>query len=50
MFRELKEVSVRMQYYFERHKERWERRYNQKYPNTTGEFGTIGGIRFIKTD
>lgn len=50
MFRDLKIISARTRYYYEQHKRRWERRYKQKYPNTTGEFGTIGNIRWIPTD
>lgn len=47
MFRELKAVSARIRYYFERHKQRWERRYKQPYPETHGEIGVIGSIRWI---
>ena len=48
MIRCLKELSARTRYYFEQHKIRWERRYSKPYPECEGEFGTWGGIKWIK--
>lgn len=49
LFHDLKRISARKRYYHEQHKKRWEKRYKQKYPNITGEFGTIGSIRWIES-
>ncbi|KKN43358.1 hypothetical protein LCGC14_0704150 [marine sediment metagenome] len=40
-------LSPRNRYYHKQHKKRWERRYEQPYPECEGEVGTIEGVRWI---
>ncbi len=47
MFEQLKELSVKVNYYFEQHKKRWVRRYKQSYPDSDGELGIFEGFRWI---
>ena len=47
MYNRLKAIPARMKYYYESHKRRWELRYKRPYPESEGEIGIIGGIRWI---
>lgn len=47
LYRALSDVPARLHWYYEQHKKRWERRYEQPYPEVKGEIGTFAGVRWI---
>ncbi len=40
-------LSVRVSYYHESHKRRWEGRYKRPYPPGCGKIGTFSGVRWL---
>ena len=47
MYEQLCQLSAKVDYYFEQHKKRWERRYKQSYPDCDGEIGIFYGVRWL---